>query len=411
MFYFWILSKYTVSWRRFFDVPIILTISGISIGVAVLVLAMSSFSGFESSLKNAIIEVTGDVSIFKRGGKIDNPEVLLKDMEPMMGDVEDTMLFLTQESLISNRGKISAVLLHGIEQEKAARVLNLKKHVVEGEVQWTEKKDDFGTSVPAAFVGKDLVRKLGLHPGDLFKVILPKTTKSSSTDITPIVKTFYLAAAVDLGKYDFNSRFIFVDLPVVQDLLLTKRISGLRIKLKDSEKAADWAQKVQERIGWAYAAVDWKQTNRNYFTAIEYEKSVMFFVVLIIIIASCFNVSSTLFVTVLKRYRDISLMKTLGARPFDIIILFCMHGLFLGLLGLTIGMVSGVFFCYLFEYLQKIFPLLPADIYRLSFVATEIRTWDLAMIAGATMSICFLSTLIPSIRSSFLSPVEGLKYE
>jgi lipoprotein-releasing system permease protein len=406
LFYFWVLSKYTVSWRRFFDIPIILTIAGISIGVAVLVVAMSSFSGFETTLKKAVIEVVSDVSIFKRGGKIDRPESLKKEIGSYMNDVTDSMEFLLQESLVSGKGKISAVLLHGIEKEKAARVLNLKNHIVSGTLDWA---DHDGQS--AAFMGKDLAAKLGLKAGDVFKVILPKSSKSNSTDITPIIRSFYLAAAVDLGKYEFNSRFIFVDLPVVQDILSTRKISGLRIKLKDSEKAEAWARAVQEKIGWTYAAVDWKQTSRNLFSAIEYEKRVMFFVVLIIIIAACFNVAAALFVTVLKRYRDISLMKTLGARPIDIVILFCLHGLFLGVAGLTIGISLGVFFAYMFEVLQKVFPLLPADIYKLSFVATEVRLGDIGMICGATMLICFLSTLIPSIRGAMLNPVEGLKYE
>jgi lipoprotein-releasing system permease protein len=221
-----------------------------------------------------------------------------------------------------------------------------------------------------------------------------------------MIKNFYLTATVDLGQYQFNSRYIFVDLPVVQELLGTNKISGLRFKLKSSDKAPEWATKVQEKIGWSYAAIDWKQTNRNFFSAVEYEKMVMFFVVFIIVIAACFNVTTTLFVTVLKRYRDISLMKTLGARPLDIAGIFCLHGLFLGVIGVVIGITSGVFFCFVFEFLQKAFPLLPADIYRLSFVATEIRVYDLLIISGATLLLCFFSTLIPSIRGSFLSPVQ-----
>lgn len=406
MFHFWILSKYTVSWRRFFDVPIMLTVAGIAVGVAVLVLAMSGFSGFQTSLKRAIIEVVGDVAIYRRGGKIDNPDELKKLMKPYMHEVEDVLMFLTQESLVTGQGKISAVLLQGVEKEKAAKVLNLKNHIISGKVTWEPHGD-----IQPAFVGKDLVKKLGLKTGQPFKVILPKTNKSNSTEITPIIKQFYLAASVDLGKYEFNSRFIFVDLPVVQDLLGTNRISGLRIKLKDSDKAMAWAKAVQEKIGWTYTAIDWRQTNRNYFDAVDYEKMVIFFVVLIIVIAACFNVATTLFVTVLKRYRDISLLKTLGARPRDIVILFCLHGLLLGVLGLILGISIGIFFCYVFEALQKMFPLLPSDIYKLSFVATEIRVYDLLMISGATLLICFFSTLIPSIRGSFLSPIEGLKYE
>jgi lipoprotein-releasing system permease protein len=188
-------------------------------------------------------------------------------------------------------------------------------------------------------------------------------------------------------------------------------ISGIRLKLKNSDRAEKWAQVVQEKLGWSYSVMDWRQTNKNYFSAIDYEKRVIFFVVLIIVIASGFNVITSLFVTILKRYRDISLFKTLGARPRDIGFLFCLHGLLLGAIGTLLGLSIGWILCYLFEMGQKVFPLLPADIYRLSFVATEFRAQDIVWICSATMTICFLSTLIPALRGARLSPVEGLKYE
>jgi len=409
-FHFWILSKYAFSWRRFFDTTTVLTVSGITVGVAVLVVAMSSFSGFETTLKRAIIEVSGDVQIFKRGAKIDDPANLLKQIAPYQKDVEETMFFLSQESLVAKNGKLSTVLLQGIQKEKIARVLNISDRIVEGRASWEPRQID-GESVPPAFLGKDLMKKLDIKIGDTFKVVLPQASKSSSTDLKPIIRTFYAVAALDLGKYEFNSRFLFTDLPIVQQMLNTRNISGIRYKLRDSDRAPAWASSVQQAIGWNYAAVDWRQTNKNYLSAIEYEKMVMFFVVLIIVIAASFNVATTLFVTVLKRYRDISLLKTLGARPRDVIIIFCLHGLFLGALGLAAGIAVGMVMCWAFELAQKVFPLLPSDVYRLSFVATEIRAMDLAMIGVATLGLSFLATLIPSIRGSMLPPVEGLKYE
>lgn len=405
-FHFWILGKYMKAWRQFFDVTILLTVAGITMGVAVLMVAMSSFSGFETTLKRAIIEAVGDVAIYKRNGKIDKIESLEKQLNPYMGSVQEKLYFLGQESLVASKGKIAAVFLQGVEKEKASSVLNLKNRITRGQDSWGYRDD-----IPPAYVGKDLLKKMGLQIGDTFKIILPRTSKSSASDLNPIIKTFYVTAALDLGKYDFNSRFLFVDLPIVQDLLNTQTISGIRLKLKNSDRAEKWAQVVQEKLGWSYSVMDWRQTNKNYFSAIDYEKRVIFFVVLVIVVASGFNVITSLFVTILKKYRDISLFKTLGARPRDIGFLFCLHGLLLGALGTLLGLTIGWALCYLFEVMQRFFPLLPADIYRLSFVATELRGQDILWICGATMTICFLSTLIPALRGARLSPVEGLKYE
>lgn len=406
MFYFWVISKYMKTWRQFFDVTIWLTLAGISIGVAVMVVAMASFSGFQATLQQALIEVVGDVSIYRQGGKIDNIPALEKELVAFEKDTVGTLRFLTQESLFASQGKISAVLVQGVDKEKAAAVLNMQGRKVEGTIDWTVRED-----VPAAFVGKDLLKKMNLKIGDTFRIVMPKPSKTNTSELTPLVQSFYVAASLDLGKYDFNTRFVFVDLAVLQERLNTEQISGLRIKLKNSELAEKWAESVQEKIGWKYAAVDWKQTNRNYFKAIEYEKSIMFFVVYIIVLASGVNVATTLFVLVLKRYRDISLMKTLGARPFDIVMIFCLQGLVLGCLGVVVGISLGVILCYFFEGLQMVFPLMPADIYKLSFIATDILWQDLLKISLATLVLCFFSTVLPAIRGSRLSPIEGLKYE
>jgi lipoprotein-releasing system permease protein len=205
---------------------------------------------------------------------------------------------------------------------------------------------------------------------------------------------------------------VFADLPVVQNALNVKSISGIRFKLKKSEFAADWARDVQEDLGWNnYSAVDWEQPHKNFLAAIEYEKYVMFFVILIILITACVNVTTSLFVLVLKKYRDISLFRTMGASPMMIVMLFCVHGLFMGVVGLVLGLGLGFAMCFAFEVIQKIFPLMPSDIYRISFIATDFRSGDLLLICVSTLLICFISTLIPAIRGARLSPIEGLKYE
>lgn len=394
------------SGKRFFDLHAILTILGVAIGVAVLVVAMSAFSGFMTGLKSALIEVTGDASILKRGGKINNLEELEEQLAPYQKDVIEQVQFLTQESLISHKGKIAMALLQGVEKNKVDRILNIQNRIVEGEPSWDYKED-----LPPAFMGKELAENLGLKVGDVFRIILPRPSSTNAAVFSPTVHKFYVGGTMDFGKYDYNSRFLFIDLPLAQEIVGTTQISGIRFKLKNSEIAEVWAEQVQEKIGWSYAVRDWRLMNKNFITAIEYEKAVIFFVVLIIIIAACFNVANTLFVAVLKKYRDISLLKTLGASRFDILVIFCLHGLVLGFIGLVLGFTLGISLCWGFEFAQRVYPILPSDIYKLSFIVTEVRWQDVGMISIATLSICFLSTLVPALRGAALKPVEGLKYE
>lgn len=177
-FSFWVLKRYIKAWRRFFDVSILLTILGIAVGVAVLVVAMSAFSGFQTTLKEALIEVFGHVAVYKRGDlRIENAQVLREKIKKHYKDVAHDMAFLNQESLVSSKGKISAVLLNGVEKEKAGKVLNISSRLFEGKIDWSERD-----GLPAAFLGKDLAKKLVLKPGDTFTVIFPRASKVSVSD-------------------------------------------------------------------------------------------------------------------------------------------------------------------------------------------------------------------------------------
>ncbi len=407
-FSLWVLRRYIQAWRRFFDISIFLTIAGIAVGVAVLVVAMSAFSGFETSLKTTMQEVFGHVAVYRRGEqKIENAKFLRDKIKKYYKDVQADMAFLTQESLVSSKGKISAVQVHGIEKDKAPLVLDISSRIHEGQIDWSEKG-----GLPAAYLGRDLASKLALKPGDAFTMIFPRASKVSVSDLNPIVKKFHVAGILDLGQYAFNSRFIFTDLPVMQTLLNTKSISGMRFRLKDVNQAESWAREVQEELGWNnYSSLDWSQPHKNFLSAIAYEKYVMFFVILIILITACVNVTTSLFVLVLKKYRDISLFRTMGASPLMIVMLFCVHGLFMGVVGLILGLLLGFAMCFSFEILQKVFPLMPSDIYKISFIPTDFRASDLLLISAATLIICFISTVIPAIRGAKLSPIEGLKYE
>ena len=129
------------------------------------------------------------------------------------------------------------------------------------------------------------------------------------------------------------------------------------------------------------------------------------------VIAAFFNVSTTLFLGVLRRYSQISVMRALGLKSRDVVVLFCLHGLALGVVGLACGLTLGLFFCWGFEVMQKVYPIMPEEVYRMSNFATFLQFKDIVWVIVATLAICFLSTLAPAFRGARLSPVEGLKNE
>ncbi len=401
---FWLYRRLIFQKKIFFEPTTLFSLLGITLGVAFLVVSMGGFSGFTRSLKSSIIDVSGDINIFKQGQRIDNPQEVIEIIRKASPQAREFLGFVSTEVLVANKGNLSAVLLQGMNWEKLRKLKGLTRRVV-------DRSENPGFGHPA-FLGKVVAQKLKLKVGDHFKTILPKVSRSSSTRIFPQVEGFYVHTILDFGKYEFNERIMIADTKKVQKMMgMGEKINGFRIKLQDSEKAPLEGEKIQEALGWDYSVRDWSMTNRSLFKAIRYEKTVLFFIMLIMVVAAFFNVSTTLFLGVLRRYSQIGVMRALGLKGKDIVFLFCLQGLVLGTMGLSLGLGLGFLFCYGFDNLQKIYPIMPEDVYRLSNFSTHLYWSDVVWVILATLVICLLSSLAPAIRGARLSPVEGLKYE
>ncbi len=403
---FWLYKKLIFQKKIFFEPTTLFSLLGITLGVAFLLVSMAGFSGFTKSLKSSIIDVSGDINIFKHGKRIGNPQKVIEEIKKVSPQAKEFLGFVSIEVLVANKGSLSAVLMQGMDWENLTSLKGLTSRVVD---KIKDPSQGFGHP---AFLGKVVAQKLKLKVGEHFKTILPKVSRSSSTHISPQVEGFYVHTILDFGKYEFNERIILTEMKQVQKMAgMGEKINGFRITMQDSDKAPLEAQKIQEALGWDYSVRDWSMTNRSLFKAIRYEKTVLFFIMLIMVVAAFFNVSTTLFLGVLRRYSQIGVLRALGLKSKDVVFLFCLQGLALGIMGLSFGLGLGLLFCYGFDNLQKIYPIMPEDVYRLSNFATHLYWTDVFWVIIATLVICLLSSLAPAIRGAKLSPVEGLKYE
>jgi lipoprotein-releasing system permease protein len=185
--------------------------------------------------------------------------------------------------------------------------------------------------------------------------------------------------------------------------------TGVRILLTDDKYAREASFKFSTELGMNYLSRDWLESNHNLFEAIKLEKVVIFVILMFMTIAACFNISSTLFVSVLRRYGDISILKTLGATRSRLIRFFSLQGLVIGAIGSFGGLILGGILCLVVA--KSNFIYVPAEIYHVRHLPVEMRMTDLVMIMVVSMILCFLSTLAPAFRGARLNPVEGLKYD
>lgn len=403
----WIAFKLLFSRRTLFGGSAALSLVGLILGVGALVVSMAVVSGFEATLRSALADVSGHVQIIKRPLFSEPWQELEKDIRKREPSLVASVRFLRTEAVIAHQGVVSGVLIQGIDEDQAPKVLNFESRLTSGELNL--KSAD--PSVTPALIGKRIAQRIGLKVGDSFRVVMPVPDAIDPGRFQRRIVEFKVRGILDMGRSDWNERMIVTTLTAVQKLVkLGDRYSGLLLKFKDIDYARTAAFHLSQHLGTSYLVYDWHDMNENLFEAVQIERPVIFFVVLIIVMVAAFNVSSTLFVNVVQRYADIAILKTLGMREKSLLRMFSLQGLFMGGLGLIGGTIFGLLLCLAFSMLQGALGLTSGAVYKVDAIQVDVRFVDWAVIAFATLIICFLATLAPALRGSKLNPVEGLKY-
>lgn len=402
----WIAWRLLMSRTTLFGGSAPLALVGLVLGVAALVASMAVMSGFEMTLKNAMADVSGHAQVIKRSRINDDWKELEDRIRKIEPTLESSARFVFVEAVMAHSGKISGVLVQGVDADRLDEVLNFKNRVIAG--SGTLK----GAEPNAALIGKGLAKKMSLQEGDRFRVVVPVADAIDPSSFQRKVGQFQVHGILDLGKYEWNERFILTDIGTAQEVAgIGDRYTGLLMKFADINRARTAALNLSMTLGSPYWVRDWRDSNENLFEAVEVERPGIFFVVLVITLVAAFNISATLFVNVVRRYKDIAILKTIGVSEKDIVKIFVFQGLFLGVIGLGLGFLLGYILSLLFSLAQSKLGLIAGEVYRLDSIDINIRWVDSIAIVIATLLICFIATLAPARRGGKLNPVEGLRNE
>jgi lipoprotein-releasing system permease protein len=380
---------------------------GMGLGVAALVVVMSVVSGFETTLRNAVVDVTGHIYLIRRNDAPDSMGDLEKKLHKIVPQITSMLAFVQVQGLAAHKGRIGGVVVEGFDTKNVESTLNLRHRVIEGRFNLGSGLE----SEPPILVGRGLAEKLNIKVGEELSIVLPKTSPTAKIlGFTPRLKKFLVAGVIDLGMYEYDARLLMTSAKAAQDLGgIGNSFSGLRIKLSDADLARQASFNISNELGAGYVIRDWLEANHNLFEAIKLEKKVIFLVMLFMTIAACFNISSTLFISVLRRYGDISVLRTMGAKKSGMIKFFSLQGLIIGAFGSLIGLGIGVGVCLVVKYTDFIY--VPAEIYHLRRLPIEFRFLDIFLIVAVSFLLCFISTLAPALKGAKLNPIEGLKYD
>ncbi len=400
MIFLW-LKRFVLTPKHIFKFETLISLISLTLGVMCLVVTMTVISSYETTLKKTLIDRTGHLVIMEKN-HAHSTDVFQKKIQPFLSDSYVSTPFISVEALALNQGDLRGILLEGIELKSVKKVLNLDEQLIQGE--FIQKPFE-------VLVGKELAVQLNLKIGSPFFISYTKVLNQEER--APQLKKFFVKGIIDLGRYDFNSRYVLTSLPSVRKLIgWQDNVMGLRLRFLYRDFSQKQFYDLRENLGSQFWLQDWRSIHQNLFQAIQMEKTLIFFVLLVLILVAGFNVSNQLFLDVLKRFRDIGILKTMGAGPQLIVQLFLTQGLIVGVIGTLIGFFLGVGVCYgLLGFYDVWGRFIPSEVYKLNQIILDFRWEDFLSIFIFSILICMLSTWIPIRKALQLTPKEGLIVE
>lgn len=381
-------------------------LGGLILGVASLVVSMAVVSGFESTLRRSITEVSGDIQVMRLFSENEPWPELLKKVKAAEPRVIAGLPYLSAEAVLAHKGKLTGVSVQGIELSAMHQVLNFKNRVVAGELKLLDGE------IPQVAIGQGIAKNHSIKVGEQFRVVVPLNSDLDPSQMKRKIVTLKAVAILDLGKSDYNERVIMAPIAVAQRAAeVGDRYLGLLLKTTNPDEVENMTAVLSAQLGRDYRIRGWHEVNENLFEAVKIEKVVIFFVILLIVIAAAVNVATSLYVNVVQKYSRIAILKALGLRPRQLMAVFCWQGLILGGLGSLLGLICGLALCGGFMWLEYQFAIIPGGVYRLDRIDVDLRFIDVAAIFLTTLFICVLAVFAPARQGVKLSITQGLRYE
>lgn len=381
------------------------SVLGLIIGVMALVISMALMTGYRRDLQSKLLGGNAEVFVYSVGGAIAEPQALLRQLRGVPG-VADASPVLFQHAVVTTETNTTGaeVMLKGIEPTRGKASPMLAK-VIGPRQRFGTAEGESGVSV-----GKYLAAKLGVKLGDAISVTVPSGT---SEGFMPRSATFLVTNVFDTGFYEYDARWLFIDLADAQRLMGAASLANLvEVKLRDGVEIDPVVAEIEKRTDRRYAVSDWREMNRQLFSMLRLQQLVLFVVIGLIVFVSTFNIVSTLIMTVHEKRKEIGILASMGAEPRTVRRIFVWYGTMVGFAGTTLGVLLGVAVCWIITRYELVsFPPEIAEVYFVSSIPFITRMVDLAAIAGFSIGVSFVATLIPSMRAARLNPIEALRYE
>jgi lipoprotein-releasing system permease protein len=383
---------------------------GIALGVAALIVVLSVMNGFQKELRARILGVASHV-------QITGPEDRLADWEEVAAtaqqhrQVQAAAPYVNAQAMLSHDSLVRGTLVRGILPEQETRVAEIGKHMIAGQLE-ALRPGEFGI-----VLGGELARALRARPGARVTLIAPQGLVTPA-GLLPRLKQFTVVGIFEVGMFEYDSGLALTHLDDAKLLYqMGNDVSGVRLRLEDLFESRTVARDLTSALKGDVYISDWTRSHANFFRAVQIEKNVMFIILTLIVAVAAFNIVSTLVMAVTEKQADIAILRTLGATPGSIMKIFVVHGALIGIIGMLIGVVGGVILALnvdvVVPFLERLFSIqfLSKEVYYISELPSDLQQVDVLTVALVSLGLSFVATLYPSWRASRVNPAEALRYE
>ncbi len=386
----------------------LISMAGIALGVAALIVVLSVMNGFQQELRNRILSVASHIEV--RGVPQLADWRAIADIAMTVPRVKAAAPYVVGQAMLTASGANRGAIIRGVDPKLEDTVADIGRHMRRGALT-DLKPGEFGI-----VLGAELARALNVDKGDSVVVITPQGTVTPAGTL-PRLKSFKVVGVFEVGMYEFDSGLALIDLEDAQRLYRQDGVSGVRLKLDDLFAAPQVARELWQKMPVSAEVRDWTLNHANFFRAVAIEKRVMFIILTLIVAVAAFNIVSAQVMVVTDKQADIAILRTLGAAPASIMAIFIVQGALIGFIGTVIGVVGGILLAVnvgtVVPFIERMLSVqfLDKSIYYISDLPSDLQRGDVLTIAGIALFLALIATLYPAWQASRVNPAEALRYE
>ncbi len=390
----------------FINIIMLVSVIGITVGVAALIIVLSVFNGFNKVVTDVLVAFDPHIRVLPAKGKSFTPSDSVARLLNAEIDVEAWSVYVDSKALLVSRGVNRVVLIRGVDESMIGEVSGVKNAIVLGQFDLGTKSKEAGI-----VIGLSLADKLGATVGSEITIVSPVGVDAMMVQFgQPEMKKFTVTGIYDSRNKEYDSHYAFIAIENAQTLFEYRgSVSGIEVRLRSIDASIATQAVLAHKLGERFKVLTWYDLHRDLYSVMQIERWSAYIILCLIVFVAVFNMLGSLTMGVIEKRRDIGVLKALGATNGSILRLFMFEGVLVGTVGTVLGIAIGLGICYLQIHYQ-LFPLDPT-VYIIPAIPVEIRWSDFVTVGSASMLLSMFAALYPALRASRLTPVDAIRWE